>query len=389
MPPFLRAFAPVMLAAACNAAAWGPGYGGSSSYGGGWQPGYGGHGPEAGGNAWSHLEIKSLVTFGDSYTDESRLAYFIGHNGAAPPTGTITGSADLPVTNATASGGYVWDRYVTWYLSQQQKRSVNLYDYAVSGAVCSNNITPRFFELIHAPFPDIEGYEIPAFYADYQAKALDVDPSTTAYAMWIGTNDLGIGALLDDSQVPGKTVADYLDCVYSSIDKVFAKPISARYFVLFNIAPLDLVPMYQLANQSMASPQEGYNNITEIHYRMQEQVRLVNEVYDYRTQVYAQLTKRWPGMHLALFDVHDLLTDIYYNPTQYLNGTAPANVTGYNNHCNIPDNTICYKAAKTRSDYDSFEWYDPLHPSEQTDRVIAKEFVSVIEGRSKYASYLS
>jgi phospholipase/lecithinase/hemolysin len=32
-------------------------------------------------------------------------------------------------------------------------------------------------------------------------------------------------------------------------------------------------------------------------------------------------------------------------------------------------------------------WWDDLHPSEQTQRVIAREFVSVIEGKSQYASY--
>lgn len=32
-------------------------------------------------------------------------------------------------------------------------------------------------------------------------------------------------------------------------------------------------------------------------------------------------------------------------------------------------------------------WYDELHPSEQTDRVIAREFLEVIKGKSKWATY--
>jgi hypothetical protein len=36
---------------------------------------------------------------------------------------------------------------------------------------------------------------------------------------------------------------------------------------------------------------------------------------------------------------------------------------------------------------DSYEWYDPLHPSEQTSRIVAREFSSVIGGKSKYATY--
>jgi len=36
-------------------------------------------------------KFKTLVTFGDSYTDENRLGYFINNNGSAPPVGTDLG----------------------------------------------------------------------------------------------------------------------------------------------------------------------------------------------------------------------------------------------------------------------------------------------------------
>ena len=38
-------------------------------------------------SAWEAENFKTLVTFGDSYTDENRLGYFINHNGSAPPVG--------------------------------------------------------------------------------------------------------------------------------------------------------------------------------------------------------------------------------------------------------------------------------------------------------------
>jgi hypothetical protein len=34
---------------------------------------------------WKSQQFKSLVTFGDSYTDESRLQYFEDYDGAPPP----------------------------------------------------------------------------------------------------------------------------------------------------------------------------------------------------------------------------------------------------------------------------------------------------------------
>ena len=39
-----------------------------------------------GARAWTPDKFKSLVTFGDSFTDEARAAYF-GKHGTAPPTG--------------------------------------------------------------------------------------------------------------------------------------------------------------------------------------------------------------------------------------------------------------------------------------------------------------
>jgi len=49
--------------------------------------GYGGHGPKS--ENWSLKKFTSLVAFGDSYTDDSRLGYFASHNGSAPPVGWV------------------------------------------------------------------------------------------------------------------------------------------------------------------------------------------------------------------------------------------------------------------------------------------------------------
>lgn len=95
-----------------------------------------------GDSVWQVSNFDSLVTFGDSYTDENRLNYFGSHNGSAPPPGTF-----LPESFATASGGKTWPRYVIQYAGSNSATEwdpkMTLYDYAVSGAVCSNEITPR------------------------------------------------------------------------------------------------------------------------------------------------------------------------------------------------------------------------------------------------------
>jgi phospholipase/lecithinase/hemolysin len=52
-----------------------------------------------GASAWGLTRFKSLVTFGDSYTDESRLNYFSSHGGQPPPVGWV----DPAVSYATSS----------------------------------------------------------------------------------------------------------------------------------------------------------------------------------------------------------------------------------------------------------------------------------------------
>lgn len=51
--------------------------------------------------------------------------------------------------------------------------------------------------------------------------------------------------------------------------------------------------------------------------------------------------------------------DIHNNPAEYLNGTAPLNVTGFIHHCNSTGGDCV-----TEPSPDSFLWYDELHPSQ-------------------------
>lgn len=140
------------------------------------------------------FSFDNLVTFGDSYTDDGRLVYYATHNGSGPPAGVLP-----PQSSVSASGGLAWGQYV------QQDTGVAYFDYAVSGATCSNEIVSRYFSYINAPFPSVVDDELPSFVADVEVKALyeNRTAENTVYALWIGTNDLGYGAFLTDSQAPG------------------------------------------------------------------------------------------------------------------------------------------------------------------------------------------
>lgn len=282
---------------------------------------------------------------------------------------------------------------------QYTSQHTQLYDYAVSGAVCSNSLTPRYFSAISAPFPDLAGYEVPAFLAD---KAYGLNSATntslfttpltadnTVYAIWDGTNDLGYYSFVQDQEAPGGTLNDYLDCIFSQLDRLYSS--GGRYFVLMNIVPLELAGEYANAsflgagnNQYWPDKLNYSTNLTAISERMRLQTTSVNALYAYRTPYEVLLANRYPGAHFALFDVNRLFLDIHNHPAQFLNGTSGEMVNGYVHHCNTMGGNCTLVG-----DPDSYVWYDELHPSEQTQRWVAREFVGVVGGRSGYATYFS
>jgi hypothetical protein len=189
-------------------------------------------------------------------------------------------------------------------------------------------------------------------------------PNNTVYALWIGTNDLGIDAFLTDSQHEGLTITDYVDCIWQVFDAIYAT--GGRRFVLLNNAPLEHTPMY-------AAPQNGGTgnnvywtnktayNMTDYEQKMLEYTTNTNTIFEYGVPFQLLVKARWPGAEFAVFDVHQLLTDIFNNPSQYLD--SPANATGFYHDCNPTNTSDCTNSAEPLS---SFLWYDPLHPSAKT-----------------------
>lgn len=69
---------------------------------------------------------------------------------------------------------------------------------------------------------------------------------------------------------------------------------------------------------------------------------------------------RWPDATLSIFDTNALLTDIFHNPSQYLD--PPAKATGVYHLCDSVNTSSCVVSPDAPS---SFLWYDELHPTEK------------------------
>lgn len=220
----------------------------------------------------------------------------------------------------------------------------------VSGAVCSNEILYRYLDQIHGPFPSVIDYQVPAFEADvkyahtnYTTSFLrNRTPQNSVYALWIGTNDLGAnGGFLLDQQLPGNTISNYIECIWSAFDGIYST--GGRRFALFTQAPLEVSPLY-------AAPEHGgsgdvnywanktaYNRL-EYEDKILEYTTTVNTIYDYGVPFQLLVQKRWPGASFIIFNTHQILLDIHNAPEKYLE--APANVTGYYHTCPNPLSTV-------------------------------------------------
>jgi hypothetical protein len=86
---------------------------------------------------------------------------------------------------------------------------------------------------------------------------------------------------------------------------------------------------------------------------MWEYTSLVNEIFRLQIPYEVHISKRFEDAGFVLFDTHALLTDIFDNPSQYLNSTSPPDVTHPYHECNITTG-VCVNSTEP---FDSFFWY--------------------------------
>ncbi|KAI5830295.1 hypothetical protein K523DRAFT_303076 [Schizophyllum commune Tattone D] len=351
-----------------------------------------------------HHQITNLVTFGDSYTD----VVYVWDGGVAWPTYAVRYASEgrgWGVGDSMAEGGTgdatgdVTDATVEHTIHAHFP--VTLYPFARAGAVCSTKITTSLYS------PVMEG-QLPAYYASVangtipshsHTDASHVTPHNTLYTLWIGTNDIGAWGLLQGHGIGGATVVDTVQCAVDWVKRMYEG--SARNFLWQNLSwearcwgprmiPLELTPMYS-ANAYPNKFTTAAKNTTEWHIMMKELTTAGNKIGELLLK---DLAPKLEGAHIGLFDSHALFTDMYANPSAYLNGTAPLNVTGsaytcvYKEWTDVRDKPPCTKVNGT--DRDSYLWWDELHPGEQADRVVAQQISQIILGEeNKWTTWLS
>ncbi|KAH7871633.1 GDSL lipase/esterase [Lentinula edodes] len=313
--------------------------------------------------------ITDVVLFGDSYTDQSRQHSI--SNGTYPGKDY---QEVFPPNDTAADGGVQWP----WYLGLYGNYTI--WNYAVGGAVCSNNLTPLYGE------PDVSSGQQAWFIQDHidagnasQQKLL-LDPSSFVVVQFIGTNDVGIGSFLTADQAANVSLPDVVDCQLDSIRTMHL--LGARNFILNSLIPLQLTGLYS----NSSAPTIYYPEVHDGDAWNKGMYNLVHSLNRMLSDGINVLNAEWAGDgRVEWFNTYEFFEKMYNNPTQYFNGSIPANVTGHCHQCPDPDDyTKCGIGDCTLAERDSYMWWDELHPSEQTGRNLAAEILKKIEGNSQY-----
>ncbi len=116
---------------------------------------------------------------------------------------------------------------MSWPIYAARDGNFDLFPFARAGATCSNNLTFR-------PFPSVFETQLPMFFAEKANGTLHLDPKSTIYTLWIGTNDMGASALLTGDQASGVTAVDVVDCAVNWIATLYKS--GARNFLFQNVS---------------------------------------------------------------------------------------------------------------------------------------------------------
>ncbi|KAI8380991.1 GDSL-like Lipase/Acylhydrolase-domain-containing protein [Radiomyces spectabilis] len=247
--------------------------------------------------------IKNLVVFGDSYSDVGNSQRW--------------------------SNGPLWSENVAagW--------NASLFSFAYSGAVCDNNLYPEPVDT-NEWIPSIKD-QIEAYYN----LQLNHDPEETAFAIWVGVNDIHRAyeqqqgtLLLPDF----RSVADCIGQQLRSVRKVF----NSNHLILFNVPPLEKMPYF--ADTDLGESRN--RSAIELNKLLQKDV--------------VNLNKHHHALELDMVDVHSLIRDITADPFLFDFSNA---------------DSAYFDREFTEEHIDEYVWWDRTHLTASAHRIIANSIL--------------
>lgn len=206
------------------------------------------------------------------------------------------------------------------------------------------------------------------------SKARDFIMKKSIFSVTVGSNDflnnyllpvLSIGARV--SETPDAFIDDLLSQLKGQLTRLYQ--LDARKFILGNVGPLGCIPYQKTINQLNENQCVELPNKLALQYN----AKLKDLV--------AQLNDNLPGATFVHANVYDLVMEVITNYAKYGFTTASRACCG--NGGQFAGIIPCGPTSSMCSDRDKHVFWDPYHPSEAANIIIAKQ---LLDGDSKYIS---
>ncbi|XP_021891520.1 GDSL esterase/lipase At2g23540 [Carica papaya] len=333
-------------------------------------------------------EIGASFIFGDSLVDAGNNNYLstLSKANIRPNGIDFKASGGNPTgrfTNGRTIGDIVGEelglpKYAVPFLAPNSTGKSILYgvNYA-SGGGGIMNATGRIFVNrlgmdVQVDFFNITRKEIDKLLGP--SKGRDHIMKKSIFSITIGANDflnnyllpvLSIGARI--TQSPNSFIDDMISNLRNQLTRLYR--LDARKFVIGNVGPIGCIPYQKTINQLNEKECVDLANKLAMQYNGQLKDLL------------AQLNDNLPGATFVHANVYDLVMELITNYQKY--GFTTASEACCGNGGQYAGIIPCGPASSMCEDRDKHVFWDPYHPSEAANIVIAKQ---LLDGDKKYVS---
>ncbi|XP_062157425.1 GDSL esterase/lipase At2g23540-like [Alnus glutinosa] len=326
--------------------------------------------------------------FGDSLVDAGNNNYFptLSKANIAPNGIDFKASGGKPTgryTNGRTIGDIVGEElgapnYAVPFLDPNStaKEKLSGVNYA-SGGGGIMNATGRIFVNRLGMDIQIDYFNITRKQFDQSmgaSKARDYIMKRSFFSVTIGANDflnnyllpvLSIGARI--SQSPDSFVNDMIEHLRGQLTRLYQ--LDARKFVVGNVGPIGCIPYQKTINQLNEDECVELPNKLAVQYN----ARLKDLV--------AELNDNLPGATFVLANVYDMVLELIINYKKH--GFTTASKACCGNGGQFAGIIPCGPTSSMCSDRDKHVFWDPYHPSEAANLIIAKQ---LLDGDTKVIS---
>ncbi|KAK4260046.1 hypothetical protein QN277_003218 [Acacia crassicarpa] len=330
--------------------------------------------------AAKHDGLGASFIFGDSLVDAGNNNYLstLSKANIAPNGIDFKASGGTPTgryTNGRTIGDIVGEElgqpnYAVPFLAPNATGKALLYgvNYA-SGGGGILNATGRIFVNRIGMDVQIDYFSITRKEIDKllgKAKAREYIMKKSIFSITVGANDflnnyllpvLSIGARI--SQSPDSFIDDMITHFRSQLTRLYQ--LDARKFVIGNVGPIGCIPYQKTINQVNEDECVDLPNKLALQYN----ARLKD--------LLAELTDNLPGATFVHANVYDLVSDVIKNYKNH--GFVTASKACCGNGGQFAGIIPCGPTSSMCSDRDKHVFWDPYHPSEAANLILAKQLL--------------